>query len=343
MKASWANIALLLILITLIFTGYLGLVNGHENRAWRLWLHSLAAYALIVLFFWKSTIILDAFRRKNRWTRERITFSVMLILLLLTVIMGLLWTFSGPIYLGGFSLVSLHIYVAVLVMLILIWHVRRMKFIFRVKGSLDRRLFLGSTFSALVGLLLWQSVEKGKALTGLAGAGRRFTGSYEQGSFTGNFPSVSWILDNPGVIDITKWQLAIDGAVNQVLQLSYTDILALPSVERDILLDCTSGWYTTQTWQGVLLKELLALAGLQESGQSVTVEAVSTYRRRFALTGIDGMLLAYKVANTPLSHGHGAPLRLVVANGRGYEWVKWVTHIRVNSTRAVWQTPLPLR
>jgi DMSO/TMAO reductase YedYZ molybdopterin-dependent catalytic subunit len=343
MKFSWANIALLLFLITLTVSGYLGLVSGYEEASWRLWLHRIAAYGLIVLFVWKSQIILDAYRRKKSWTRERIAFAVMLFLLLLTVAMGLLWTFNGPIYLGGFSLVSLHIYLAIPVMFLLLWHVRRMKFIFKVKGTLDRRLFLGTAVAALAGILLQRTVETGKTMTNLAGSRRRFTGSYEQGSFTGQFPTVSWILDNPTPIETKDWSLQVTGAVTRPFILTYEQLLALPTIQYDGLLDCTGGWYTIQTWEGVPLRTLLDQAGLLDDAASVTVEAISHYRRRFPLTEIDQMLLAHRVAGLPLTHGHGAPLRLVIPNRRGFEWVKWVTTIRINTTSAIWQSPLPLR
>lgn len=342
MKAPWANISLLIILITLAVTGYLGLVNGYEAAAWRLWIHGIAAYALVVLFIWKSTIIFDAYRRKKTWTRQRLSFSVMLLLLLTVVIMGLLWTFNGPRHVGGFSLVSLHIYLAIPVMLILVIHVRRMKFIFKVKGAGDRRLFLGTAVSALAGLFLWRGTDLGKEAVGLAGAQRRFTGSYEQASFTGRFPSVSWIFDYPDPIDLSTWRLKIDGAVRREILLSYEELLGMTAVSQEVLLDCTSGWYTTQLWQGVRLTDLLAKAGLQASSASITVAAVSTYKRRFPLDKLDEMFLAYQVANAPLAHGNGAPMRLVCPNLRGYDWVKWVNHIQVNSTSAIWQSPLPL-
>ncbi|MBK8900492.1 MAG: molybdopterin-dependent oxidoreductase [Anaerolineaceae bacterium] len=342
MKFPWSNVALLIILVTLTVSGYLGLVNGHEDAAWRLWVHGIAAYALIVLFVWKSRVILDAFIRKKKWTRGRVAFSVMLILLLVTVLMGLLWTFNGPIHLGGFSLVSLHIYVAVPVMLLLVWHVRRMKFIFKVKGTLDRRLFLGTAVSSLIGALLWRFSDVGKTAVGLEGAKRRFTGSYERGSFTGQFPSVSWIFDYPDLVNKEEWQLLVDGAVARPLSLSYSELLVRPTVEQEVLLDCTSGWYTTQVWQGVPLKQLLDEAGVLDTAVSVTIEAVSHYKRRFALADCDHFLLATHAAGVPLAHGHGAPLRLVAPQLRGYDWVKWVTRIHVNTTSAIWQSPLPL-
>ena len=83
-------------------------------------------------------------------------------------------------------------------------------------------------------------------------------------------------------------------------------------------------------------------AGLAEAGSSITVESVTRYARRFDLAAVDQALLALRVAGKPLTHGHGAPLRLVVPGERGMEWVKWVAAVHVNSTSALWQPPLPL-
>jgi DMSO/TMAO reductase YedYZ molybdopterin-dependent catalytic subunit len=55
------------------------------------------------------------------------------------------------------------------------------------------------------------------------------------------------------------------------------------------------------------------------------------------------LLLATHVGGDPLSHGHGAPVRLVAPGKRGFEWVKWVTHVEVNRTGSWLQPPLPLQ
>jgi hypothetical protein len=343
MKSPWANISLVIILSTLLMTGYFGLVNGQERAAWRLWLHGAAAYALMVLFVWKSQIIWDAYGRKKRWTRPRITFAIMLTLLLVVVFMGLFWVFYGPLYLGGFSLLTLHIYIALPVMALVGWHLWRMRFILKVKGVADRRLFVGTAVSAVVGAFLWWSVGRGKEWVAQSEDGRRFTGSYEQGSFTGRFPTVSWLFDSPDPIDITTWKLVVDGAVARPLSMGYEALTQMTAVSQTATLDCTGGWYSTQVWQGVPLRDVLAEAGLLDTAESITAISISHYRRRFALAELDGMLLAYIVGDEPLVHGHGAPLRLVVPHRRGYDWVKWVTHIHVNTTSAIWQSPLPLR
>ncbi|KAA3662170.1 MAG: hypothetical protein DWQ04_14245, partial [Chloroflexi bacterium] len=86
MKFPWANVALLVFLVVLLVTGYFGFTNGRVAGEWLLWLHGIAAYGLMVLLFWKASIVLDAYRRKKTWTRARVVFAIMAGLLLLTLV-----------------------------------------------------------------------------------------------------------------------------------------------------------------------------------------------------------------------------------------------------------------
>ncbi len=343
MKFPWANVLLLVLLVIQAITGYFGMVNGRLSRAWILWAHGIGAYALLVLLYWKGGIILDALRRKNVWTRRRIAFAAMFILLLVVLVTGLLWTFSGPIYLGGFSLVSIHIYLAVPLLLLMAWHAWHMRFIWRVPQTLSRRLFLGTAVSTVLGFIGWRVAEWSKGELDLPGAARRFTGSYEMGSFSGRFPVVSWIADNPPPVDTANWQLVLDGAVQRPSTFSYDQLRQMIDREDTAVVDCTGGWYSEQVWRGVSLARLLDMAGVAEEAASISVIAVSGYKRRFSIEQARRYFLALDVAGAPLSHGHGFPLRLVAADQRGVEWVKWIGHIRVNRTSKLWQMPLPLQ
>ncbi len=343
MRYPWVNVILLVLLSVQLATGYLGFTNGRSSNSWLLWLHGIGAYALIVLLYWKGSIIFDSIDRKKRWTRKRIGFLVLAALLLATLLAGLLWTFYGPIYLFGFSLVTIHIFLAIPLMALLLWHGWQMRFIFRVGQTWQRRLFLQTAISTIAGLVAWRAADSFKGLLLLPGASRRFTGSYERGSFGGQFPSVSWIADRPEPVDLKAWRLVIDGAVERPLSINYEELLRLANDELTATLDCTGGWFTTQVWQGVPLPTLLNMAGLGEGARSVTVAAVSGYSRRFNLAEAQRYLLAVAVAGNPLSHGHGLPVRLVAPDQRGVNWVKWVSHIRINRSSKLWQSPLPLR
>jgi len=343
MKHSWVNLLLFGLVLLLGITGYFGFTNGHFSRRWILWLHSIGAYGLVLLVYWKGVVILDAWRRKSVWTGARLAFAGMIALLLAVLATGLWWSFVGPVYWGGFSLVSIHMYLAVPLLLLILWHSWRMRFIWRLPEARGRRLFVSGIASLLAGTVLWRGAAASKEAFALSGALRRFTGSYETGSFTGSFPRVSWIADRPPPVDPDVWRLQIGGAVERPLTFTYTELLALEQEQQTAILDCTGGWYTAQEWRGVSLGMLLARAGVREEGASVTVTAVSGYQRRFTLAEAERYLLATHVAGASLPHGHGFPLRLVAPEQRGVNWVKWIERITVNRTGKWLQLPLPLQ
>jgi len=314
-----------------------------ERRAWVLWLHGAGAYGILLLFFWKGAVIWEALRRRQRKSHQRTGFLILLLLLLLTLLLGLLWSFAGPKYLFGFSLLTLHIFLAIPVMILLAWHSWRLRWIWRMPHSLDRRLFLRSGLFALAGWAAWLMANRARARLSLPGEARRFTGSYEVGSFTGRFPITSWIADDPQPVDLDSWRLLITGEVRRPTTLSYQQLQTLATEKIVATLDCTGGFFTTQEWQGVSLSALLDQAGIVEEVRSVAVTSVTGYQRRFSLAEARGFFLATGVGGQPLSHGHGFPVRLVVPAGRGYTWVKWVTDITASRIDPNWQPPLPLQ
>lgn len=89
---------------------------------------------------------------------------------------------------------------------------------------------------------------------------RRFTGSRERGSFSGlGYPVTSGADQGKIKLDPDTWSLKVTGAVSNPLVLDYPEVLALSHSELIAMLDCTGGWYSTQTWQGVYLVEQRAV------------------------------------------------------------------------------------
>jgi hypothetical protein len=343
MKYPWANILLLTILATALLTGGLGLISGSQNLQWFLWLHAIAGYAAAVLLGWKAAIILHRWCLDQSLTLVRLGFIILVLLLITLLATGYIWTKAGRIVLFGYSLLTIHTIIGMVLLSLLAWHVYFMRFIFRARHALERRTALRLTLTAAAGLLLWQSSERLAQVFDAKGSNRRFTGSYESGSFTGSFPTVSWLFDRPPPVDPDQWRLTIDGVVRRPLTLDYQYLLALPSTTLTATVDCTGGWYSTQEWKGVSLGHLLDMAEINGDAASVTIEAVSGYGRRFSINEARTYILSTHVAGQPLSHGHGFPLRLVAPGHRGFDWVKWVTLIRVNDTSKLWQFPVPLQ
>ncbi len=88
MKAPWVNTILLVILIVQVASGYMGMINNEVQLNWVLWTHSIGAYAIVVMLYWKGTVIFDAVRRKSVWTKQRIFFMLTLLLLIGTIVLG---------------------------------------------------------------------------------------------------------------------------------------------------------------------------------------------------------------------------------------------------------------
>ena len=77
----------------------------------------------------------------------------------------------------------------------------------------------------VAGLAAWQIAELGSRLRRTNAPDRRFTGSYEAKSYSGNdFPRTSWLNDRPGAVDADRWALDVSGAVGRSLSLSYEEL-----------------------------------------------------------------------------------------------------------------------
>jgi hypothetical protein len=342
MRFPWANVALLVLVALQLVTGLAGLLGASDPFRFLFWIHAVGAYAIVVVLFAKAMIIVDVVRRRPGFSSERALLALMILLLVAVLASGLVWITSGPRVIAGYSLINLHAFMAITLAMLLTAHVLDRRWIVRVPASHDRRAFLRFAGLAVVGVALWQIERPLQRLLELPGARRRFTGSYERGSFSTEFPEVSWFNDDPDPIDGGSWRLAVEGAVAHPLDLRYADLEKLPHSSQVALLDCTGGWFARQQWTGVPLAALLDAAELEGGAESVSVESVTGYGRRFSVEHARELLLATHVAGTPLAHGHGFPARLVVPDRRGFDWVKWVVRIRVLRSSSLLQPPLPL-
>jgi hypothetical protein len=340
MTHPWANTLLLVFILAELVSGFFGLVSGSPDKAIFILAHRVSGYGILVVLVWKARNI----RRSLRWRRAAVPRTASLVLttiLAVTLLLGFAWSFIGPYGFSLFSGVSWHIYVGAAMLPLLIWHAIYHTRGFPVSFWAERRSFL-RLGGIIIVAAFWRAGEASASAGGLSGASRRFTGSYEASRFSGNdFPLTSWLNDNPLPVSLGRWRLRIHGAVEREITLRYEDLVS--NSELTATIDCTGGWNSTQVWRGVSLASLLDAAQPTSGAASVTITSVTGYYRRFSLDEARRYILATHVGNEVLSHGHGFPLRLVAFDKRGFEWVKWVTSIEVNTTSKWWQPPLPLQ
>lgn len=144
-------------------------------------------------------------------------------------------------------------------------------------------------------------------------------------------------------INRDRWTLNITGAVDNPIELSYDDLLSLPTREADITLSCISnevggGLISNARWTGILLSDVLQEAGLSQdkiasASEQLVGRSVDAWTSGFPTEiAFDGReaLVAFGMNDEELPLKNGYPVRLVVPGLYGYvSATKWLTEIEL--------------
>jgi DMSO/TMAO reductase YedYZ molybdopterin-dependent catalytic subunit len=144
-------------------------------------------------------------------------------------------------------------------------------------------------------------------------------------------------------LDGGRWRLILDGAVNNPVQLDYSTLTRLPSVEVVKTLECISNLtsrceltsfgcdlISTASWRGARVADLLNLAGgLRPDAVSLAVVSADEFSSGLPLDIAldDETLLVYEMNGAPLPPEHGAPARLLSPGRYGFKSAKWVVRL----------------
>ncbi|MEW6638281.1 MAG: sulfite oxidase [Actinomycetota bacterium] len=157
-----------------------------------------------------------------------------------------------------------------------------------------------------------------------------------------DFYLIDTALSSPR-IDASEWRLSVKGAVANPIEVSYRDLLSMPTREADITLACVSNevggdLVSNGRWTGVLLSDVLAEAGVSRGsiprggGQLVGRSMdgwTSGFKTELALDGREA-LLAFGLNGSELPLKHGYPVRLVVPGLYGYvSATKWLAELEL--------------
>lgn len=329
-RGARTNLALLLLLAVAFLTGWLAFAYATAPARWSLVIHATGGFAIVMLLPWKSLIARRGMRRAWRGRWASLLFSALVIVSLAA---GLLHSTGLAVSIGPLTAMDFHVGAAIAAVPFAIWHVVARRIRLR-PADLSRRAVLRGGVALGAAGVAYATSELAVRAAGLSGGTRRFTGSYEAGSFNPDaLPVSSWMFDSIPAVDAGTWTLRTPSRTWTYDELSAFDDTIVAT------LDCTGGFYSTQRWSGVTLDRILG----GSEGTSIRVVSHTGYDRRFAIEEAPRLLLATRVGGRPLDPGHGFPARLVAADRRGFWWVKWVVAVNVDDMPEWWQLPFPLQ
>ncbi|ELZ54671.1 MULTISPECIES: molybdopterin-dependent oxidoreductase [Halorubrum] len=295
------------------------------------WLHRALGVGIVALLAWKLARVRRRLTDPGLWRRSTALSVLTLVAAVGAIGTGVAWVFGVDVRLSYWTLLSVHVgFGLALVPLVAAHAATRFRLPRRV--DFERRRTAVSYFALLAaGGAAYRLQQAANDALDTAGADRRFTGSQpREGAGNAAFPITSWVADDPAPIDRDDYRLTVGGLVSDPAELTVDDLAA--GHETEALLDCTSGWYTVQKWGGIRVGDLLDAAGeLGDDAAYVRFTSVTGYRWSLPIDEAEDALLATRVGGEPLSHGHGAPARLVAPDRRGFQWVKWVTRVEVRA------------
>ncbi len=167
---------------------------------------------------------------------------------------------------------------------------------------------------------------------------------------------VRWHYPFPVNIDPVKHRLRVDGNVGRALSLSLSDLGALPRHAVAAVNQCAGngrGLFTPRVpgaqwgngamgsalWEGVRLKDVLALAGVKAGAVAVRFggldaplnEGAPDYEKSLPIDHAlsDDVMIAWAMNGAALPLLNGFPLRLVVPGWYSTYWVKMLDRIEV--------------
>jgi DMSO/TMAO reductase YedYZ molybdopterin-dependent catalytic subunit len=292
------------------------------------WLHRIVGLAFVPLLGFKLARVRHRLTDPSQFQPSTVLSVLTAIAAIGALATGIVWVFGLDVRVSYWTLLSVHVGFGLAVLPLVLGHMAT-RFRLPRRADFDRRRTT-MRYSALLiaGAVGYRTQELLSDLLDTAGANRRVTGSQPRnGDGNESFPVTSWVADDPDPIDRSTWTLSVRGEVDQPLTLAYGSLA--PDTERTALLDCTSGWYTVQDWRGVRVGDLLDDAAATEAAAYVRFVSVTGYRWSLPIEEAGDALLATHVGPDRLSHGHGAPLRLVAPGRRGFQWVKWIERIDV--------------
>ena len=164
---------------------------------------------------------------------------------------------------------------------------------------------------------------------------RGFTGRGSSGDHSGRIPPGQHLVENFPVltagptanVELADWKFTVKVGPKPAKVWNWSEFNALPKTKVTKDIHCVTSWSKLDTiWEGVLVEDILADAGLDRPTDFVLAHSYDDYSTNVPLADLlsGKAMVALKFAGQPITRDHGGPARLLVPHLYFWKSAKWV-------------------
>ena len=169
--------------------------------------------------------------------------------------------------------------------------------------------------------------REGRLLTALGGKGARTRLP------PGQRPVKNWPVLDLGVqpdIDLERWELVVDGLVENTLSWNWADWRNLPHTRMVTDIHCVTAWSRYDNrWDGVPARHILDLTRPLPEAKHILFHGLDGYTTNLPLAAFadPDVILADGWEGEPITPHHGGPVRVVVPQRYFWKSAKWICRL----------------
>ena len=132
-------------------------------------------------------------------------------------------------------------------------------------------------------------------------------------------------------IALDQWRFTLKVGPQPLMSWNWTEFNALPQTKITRDIHCVTTWSKLNTsWEGVLIDDILAEAGIEPPTAFVLAHSYGGYSTNLPVADLTGGLamVALRYEGQPLEPDHGWPARLLVPHLYFWKSAKWLNALQ---------------